>query len=189
MRVRQRLVRLERKFPAPPPPRPEDLARVQRWQQIAQRLMKMLEQALPLLDEGQQAQVMEGMAKFFDERDGPYKSWLQHVVDGWCRLPEVSPEAGQALLLAWLSPEVDGGTVCKHCGLEYPHHRKPPLSEWKVLPSKIPLQGPPPWYDLPEFFQACPSCGASRFEMDWPHLIQDKHNAWMECDGYMGLGR
>src|SRR5262249_55442703 len=88
MRVRQRLVHLERKHPPPPPPSPEDLALVQRWKQITQRLMKMLEQALPQMDEGQQAQVMQGMEKFFHEHDGPYKSWLQHLLDGSCRLPE-----------------------------------------------------------------------------------------------------
>jgi hypothetical protein len=57
-----------------------------------------------------------------------------------------------------------------------------------VLPGKIPLQGPPPWYDLPEFFQVCPNCGASRFEADWPHLVQDLDRPWMKLDGFMGPG-
>jgi hypothetical protein len=135
----------------------------------------------------QQEQVVRQLE--LDRSGGAYSRWLDDLQDGCCRLPELTPEAGRDVLLAWLSPEVDGGRICRQCGMEYPNHRHPPLSEWRVLPGKTPLQGPPPWYDLPEFFQNCPGCGASRFEMDWPHLIEGKHYPWMEWDGYMGVQR
>jgi hypothetical protein len=146
----------------------------------------MIEQAAPLLTDEQQEQILGGMEQIGRDTTGPYNRWLNDLLEGRCRLPKLSPEACKALLLAWLSPEVDGAMVCNQCGLEYPRHRAPSMSEWKVLPGKIPLQGPPPWYDLPEFFQTCPNCGDSRFNMDWPHLIRDKYYLWMELDGFMG---
>jgi hypothetical protein len=48
------------------------------------------------------------------------------------------------LLLAWLSPAVDGGAVCRRCGLEHPKHKAPPLSEWTLLPGKQHQVGLPP---------------------------------------------
>jgi hypothetical protein len=90
------------------------------------------------------------------------------------------------LLLAWLSPEADGGMVYNRCGLEYPRHRTPPLSTWRLFPGKRWGEGPPPWYDLPELFQACPNCGASTYDMDSPHLVAGHHPAWKELDGYVG---
>src|SRR5262249_7332955 len=104
-------------------------------------------------------------------------------------LPELTPEVGKELLLAWLSPEVDGGIVCRQCGLEYPKHRHPPMNEWRVLPGKVPLQGPPPWYDLPEVFQTCPNCGASRFEIDWRHRVRQFDGRWMKMDGFVEVVR
>jgi hypothetical protein len=64
--------------------------------------------------------------------------------------------------------------------LEYPH-RQMPISEWKVLPGKIPREGPPPWYDVPDFFRACPGCGASTLETDWAHLPIPQR-PWMNLD-------
>src|SRR5207244_12641127 len=74
---------------------------------------------------------------------------LRHLVPrsglgGRCRLPELPATVMKELLLTWISPEVDGGVACQHCGLEYPRYRTPPVSEWKVLPGKTPLQGSPP---------------------------------------------
>jgi hypothetical protein len=54
------------------------------------------------------------------------------------------------------------------------------------LDGKRPLEGPPPWYDLPCFFQVCPGCGASPFDMDWAHLVGEEHRPWMERDGFVG---
>jgi hypothetical protein len=90
------------------------------------------------------------------------------------------------LLVAWLSPEPDGGRVCNRCGLEYPRHRVPPVGTWRLLPGKQPGVGPPPIYDLPELFQSCPGCSASRYDCDWPHLVTGNHHVWKELDGYVG---
>ena len=60
------------------------------------------------------------------------------------------------------------------------------MNEWKLLPGKRPPEGPPPWYDLPEFFPSCPHCGASCREMNWPHLILQHDYPWKRLDGYVG---
>jgi hypothetical protein len=49
------------------------------------------------------------------------------------------------------------------------------------------MEGPPPWYDLPEFFLSCPHCQASRFEMNWPHLVPEHDYPWKQLDGFMGV--
>jgi len=121
------------------------------------------------------------------EDSGPYWRWLSDLCDGRSRLPALPPETMQALLLTWLSPEVNTyAIVCRQCGLEYPDHKSPPLSQWKLLPGKRPQEGPPPWYDLPCFFLVCPGCGASTFDMDWAHLVGQEHRSWMELDGFVG---
>jgi len=150
------------------------------------RLLGTTWQALPLMTEAEQEEVTCGLEQMCEWFKGPFGGWTHDLYLGRCRMPELSPETIKAVLLAWLSPEADGGMVCRGCGLEYPRHRSPPMNQWRVLPGKIPLQGPPPWYDLPEFFQACPNCGTSRFEIDWPHLVPDTERPWMNLDGFMG---
>jgi hypothetical protein len=102
-----------------------------------------------------------------------------------CRLPELTPAAMKELLPAWLAPEADGGMVCRQCGLKYPKHKSPPLSEWKLLPGKKPMEGLPPWYDPPYLFEACPGCGASRHEVDWPFQATCDL-PWKQLDGFVG---
>jgi hypothetical protein len=59
------------------------------------------------------------------------------------------------------------------------------LSEWKLLPGKKPMKGPPPWYDLAYLFEACPGCGASRHEVDWP--FQTGYDLpCKQLDGFVG---
>jgi hypothetical protein len=145
MRVRQRLVRLERLLQPPARPRPDEVFRERRWQEIWQRFTGFIERALPLLSAAEQEQVVSALEQLDGPFEGPYGDWLLHLSWGWCRLPDLSAEAGKSLLLAWLSPEADGSQVCTQCGLEYPDHRAPPMHEWKVLPGKTPLQDPPPW--------------------------------------------
>jgi hypothetical protein len=85
----------------------------------------------------------------------------------------------KAVLLAWLSPECGCfARVCRQCGLESPCHKRPPLSEWKLLPGKVPLEGPSPWYDLPDFFEAGPGCGAKLFNIDWPWFVESTSPPW-----------
>jgi hypothetical protein len=153
---------------------------------VLARWERLLGQALPLLGPADRGRVTAAATQLEEEFGGPYRDWLRHLAEGLCRLPQLPPAAMKDLLLAWLSPEADGGMVCRQCGLEYPRHRSPPLSEWKLLPGKRPLEGPPPWYDLPELFLACPGCGGSRFEIDWPNHTEQLQRPWKELDGFVG---
>jgi hypothetical protein len=184
--LHRRLGGLERLCPPPPAPPPEDEARQRRWRAVLRRWDALLGVAWPLLGPAEQEQLERALAQLVDESAGPLWDWLRGLRDGWSRLPELPPETTQALLLAWLSPEADRGMTCRHCGLEYPRHKSPPLSEWKLLPGKRPLEGPPPWYDLPEFFAACPGCGGSRFEADWPWQTAGVALPWKHLDGFVG---
>jgi hypothetical protein len=93
----------------------------------------------------------------------------------------MAPEATESVMLAWLSPECDtSARVCRECGLEYPERKKPPTSEWKVLPGKMPYVGEPPWFDLPDFFSSCPGFGASIYEVDPPHLVPSLNRPWKQ---------
>ena len=152
------------------------------------RFCRLLGQAEDLFSPDEDAAVEQGFRPLTEGRvlEGPYGRWLGHLMEGRCRLPELNPEAMKALLLAWLSSEVEGSWVCRGCGLEYPH-RKAPLSQWRLLPGKVPLVGSPPWYDLPAFFRACPHCGASDFDVEWAHPVTGGGRAWQELDGYVGV--
>jgi hypothetical protein len=186
MRLQRRVARLERLWPAPPPPLPEDNLRKKRWASVAHRFVLLARQAGELMCDAEREQVRLAVKQLMDNFGGPFAAWVRHLQDGWCRLPELQPAVMKELLLTWLRPEVDGGMVCSQCGLEYPKHKYPPTSEWKLLPGKKPREGPPPWYDLPQFFSACPNCGASSYDIDWPHLIRECCRPWMELDGFAG---
>jgi hypothetical protein len=143
------------------------------------RLGELFEAAGALMSEEEGQRVLDALDQFNDRQDGPFAGWFRDLTKEWCRLPDLAPAAMKAVLLAWLSPECDGrGQVCRQCGLEYPCHKHPPLSEWKLLPGKVPFEGPPPWYDLPEFFKACPGCGAALFDIDWPWFVESKSPPW-----------
>jgi hypothetical protein len=176
---KHRLARLEQK--APPPPPPPDQEHRKRIDRAFARLDRVVEAALDLMSEEEGARVIQAAAQWGADGSGPLGGWFTHLAEGKSWLPEVPPEVMRALLLAWISPECDGqGRVCVRCGLEYPCHKTPPLSQWKVLPGKVPLQGPPPWYDLPDFFAACPGCGASMKEIDWPWLVAPNTYPWQQ---------
>jgi hypothetical protein len=158
--------------------------------QVLSRWEGLFEKALPLLDADDQQRASQAVERLAAEYSGPYANWLRDLADGCCRLPELSAEAMRSLLLAWLSPEADSlAVVCTACGLECPHHKTPPISEWELLPGRQPFDGqPPPWYDLPHFFLACPHCGGSLFGsgMTWAHLVEKENYPWMQLDGYVG---
>jgi hypothetical protein len=144
MNLDRRLARLERALPAPPVPRPRDERRHRRWLQVARRCDSLLDAAWPLLAEEEQDRVTVALTLMTEDRAGPYAEWMRHLAKGWCRLPELSADAMKSLLLAWLSPDVEGSMVCRVCGLELPRHKYPPLSQWKLLPGREPLEGPAP---------------------------------------------
>jgi hypothetical protein len=161
------------------PPLPEDKERRQRVKRQFARLADLLEAAAALMSEEQGQRVLAALDLFNDRQDGPYADWFRDLARGRCRLPDMTPAAMKAVLLAWLSPECDCfARVCRQCGLEYPCHKRLPLSEWKVLPGKVPQQGPPPWYDLPDFFDACPGCGASLLDFDWASAVESCSPPW-----------
>jgi hypothetical protein len=186
MRWQKRLARLEAQVL---PRSPEDRDWQRRWAAIVERWLRLAEAAMPLLTDADQQRVVQALTQHVEDRHGAFADWFRDLSEGRCRLPELAPEVMQALLLAWLSPAADGGLVCRGCGLEYPRHRQPPLTTWKLLPGKKPGEGPPPWYDLPELFAACPNCGGSRFEIDWPHQTGEQERGWQRLDGYVGPSR
>lgn len=161
--------------------------RRERWGQVIDRWNELANKAALLMSEEDRGRVSQAIEQA-NELTGPLDEWLDDLAKGRCRLPDLTAETMRGLLLAWLSPSADGGIVCTACGLEYPRHKHPPLSEWKLLPGREWGVGPPPWYDLPEFFAACPHCGGSRYGsgMDWPHLVDGKSYPWMRLDGYAG---
>jgi hypothetical protein len=143
------------------------------------RLGELLEAALALMSEEEGQRVVDALEQFNDRQAGPFAGWFRDLAKERCRLPDLAPTAMKAVLLAWLSPECDSiARVCRQCGLEYPDHKRPPLSEWKLLPGKVPQQGPPPWYDLPDFFDACPGCGASIRDFDWATAVEGSSAPW-----------
>jgi hypothetical protein len=113
--------------------------------------------------------------------------WIEDVFQGRSRLPGcLTEEVMRSLVLIRLD-EADKcqpwEAVCLRCGLQYPMHRYPPISEWKLAPGCAPEERPLR-YDLPHFFDhdGCPACGASSKvgEMNWAHLIGDGH--WFAAD-------
>jgi hypothetical protein len=187
MPVRSRLERLEQKLPPPRPPSPESLRQVRRWKKLAGRLQELMKQADPLLTEDERALLDSFLESTEEGRRTPFDHWLFHLREGWCRLPELTPQTMKVLLLSWFAPGLNSYTsVCNQCGLEYPTLQAPPIGTWKLLPGKIPHKDPPPWYDLPAIFKSCPHCGASTYDITYTHQTRDQTLPWMELDGWMG---
>ena len=182
MKLHTRLDRLEQRLPPPPDDREEQ----RRWNRIASRFMRQTDRALALATETEQKQVAEALNDFVTQNRGPLARWLGDLREGRCRLPELSPEVMKAALLAWFHPDIDYSKVCNHCGLEYPDLKAPPMNEWRVLPGKVPQEGPPPWYDLPRVFDVCPGCGASTYDITWSHLTEGRDLPWKSLDCWLG---
>jgi hypothetical protein len=180
MKMNRRVERLEHSLP----PAADD-----RWQQcwdaVVDRFAQLVLDAEPLLVGDEQQRVGAALGQLVAERIGPLSAWLWHLREGWCRLPELSLPAMKDLLVAWVSPEAAGSRVCNRCGLDYPKHQTP-MTRWQLLPGKQYRVGPPPWFDLPDFFTACPSCGNSVFDVDSPHRTERTAHAWKELDGFVG---
>lgn len=184
-RMRTRLEELDRRLPALPIS--ENPHEVKRRRQLARRLVRLIQNASPLFTEEEDEKVASALAQWGETEMGPYSGWLRDLFQGHCRLPELAPESMKQLLLAWLSPDCDSLTsVCRNCGLLYPRRRRPPVTQWKLLPEKVPGEGALPRYDLPEFFSSCPGCGASPRDFDWSHLVREVSRPWMGLDGYVG---
>ena len=185
-RWRTRLAELERCLPKPL--LLEDPQREKRRLLVGQRLVRLCEQACELMTQEEQIDVAEGFKQWAEAVGGPYRWWFRDLFQGRCRLPELAPATMKELLVTWLSPDCDPMTqVCRGCGLLYPHPRLSSLRDLKLLPGKVPLVGPPPWYDFPVYFPSCPGCGASPNDIDWSHLVDRLDRPWMALDGYVGF--
>jgi hypothetical protein len=107
-------------------------------------------------------------------RDHPLKKWIFHLARRHSRLPDdLSEDVLRRVLDAYLAdPDLvdDVSYCCDRCQLQRPQRKRPPLSEWKLLPGKTWGVGEPPWYDLPEFFDNCPACGCTTW--NWTHLCE-----------------
>src|SRR5262245_56438399 len=127
---RRRLERLEAKAPPPPPEEfPMRRAELRRVKQLEQRLDQQLRAALAHMTAEEQEQVHKGLAEWEANLSGPFAGWLRDLCQGNCQLPDIAPGSLREVLLAWLSPQRDSwALVCRLCGMEYPTHKKPPLS-------------------------------------------------------------
>jgi hypothetical protein len=138
------------------------------------------------MSEVEQHQVVEALKASSEKCDGPLRRWVLNLQEGRCRLPELTPPVMKAVLFSWFRPGIDFEMTCNQCGLAYPHLDPGPTSSWRILPGRIPHQSPPPWYDLPRVFDACPNCGASTDDITWSHLADEMDLPWKKLDGWMG---
>jgi hypothetical protein len=61
------------------------------------------------------------LERWQDRQAGPYAGWFRDLARERCRLPDLTPSAMKAVLLAWLSSECDSkARLCRQCGLECP---------------------------------------------------------------------
>jgi hypothetical protein len=110
-----------------------------------------------------------GLSVYEAQRWGWLHGWLIAATRLECRLPpDVAPDALGRVIRVYLERytevAIPGRDVCSGCGLERPR-RHVPMDQWKVLPGKVPGEGPPPWYEHQDFFPACPHCGD---KVAWP---------------------
>jgi hypothetical protein len=122
-----------------------------------------------------------------DDERCPLWDWIENLYRGRCLLPEnLSAGLVRRLVLIRLdeADKCSFEAVCLHCGLQYPTHKTPPLSEWRLVPDCQPTDKPLR-YDLPSFFEhrGCPACGASSQSghMNWAHLLPDGY--WATHEG------
>jgi hypothetical protein len=114
---------------------------------------------------------------------GPYACWFDGLLLGWSRLPPLVPAAMKDLLLAWLEPAVAAGFVCRGCALAYPFRYWPQPARVKSFQVWPEGQGPP---RAPQFFAACPHCGAPNTDIHLPDDVEQHDHLWMLLDGYAG---
>jgi hypothetical protein len=176
----RRLARLQARLP---PPDPELDQRLQRCEPIFQRWDQLLDAAWPLLSDEGRGRVHAVVEQLHERLSGPYSGWFMGLLVGWSRLPLLAGAVMKDLLLAWLQPEVATGFVCRGCGLDYPFRyrpRKPEAERFMVWPEG----GAPP--RQPEFFAACPHCGAPNTDILMLDDVEQHDYPWKHLDGYAG---
>jgi hypothetical protein len=183
MKLRPRVERLEQVFP---PPTPEERQEQRRWRSVSDRLLRQLCDAFPVFadDPLVEAAVLE----FLDYDRGPLAQWLDDLRKGWSRVPELSAEVMRQVVFCWLHPGSGDAMVCNHCGLECPRSDLRHLNGWRD-PHRDQRAERARQEGWPRYFEACPCCGASTRDADWPHLIEGKNPPWKALDGWLGAGR
>ena len=146
--------------------------------------MELFAHGLPPLNPDEQGRVNEALAKLHARLSGPYALWFDSVLLGWSRLPLLAPPVMKDLLLTWLDPAMATGFACRSCGLKYPFRYWPRSEEAERFMVWPEGQGPPP--RAPEFFAACPHCGAANTDILLPDDVEGHDYPWMEQDGYAG---
>jgi hypothetical protein len=185
--LKHRLDRLDALIPKPPEPPPEVGEHWRRVKKVWNVMLRVLSDAWLLLSDEEQQAIMKAWENWLDNRTGKFADWLRSLQQGTSRMSKLAPGPMAAVCRAWLSPELGCYVhVCRQCGLATPDHKAPPTSEWKLLPGRVQGVGPPPWYDLPRFFDACPHCGADAFDFEYASNVADKDLAWKKLDGYAG---
>jgi hypothetical protein len=142
------------------------------------------EVAAALMSEEERARVAAALAELSRWHPGPYGTWRDNLAMGWSRLPALAPAVMKDLLLTRLDPAVATGFACRGCGLKYPFRYWPRSAEAErclVWPAG---QGPPP--RLPEFFAACPHCGAPNTDILTSDDVERQDYPWKHQDGYAG---
>jgi hypothetical protein len=149
--------------------RDREAAERQRWEETLHRFGEALPEDL-----------WDRVAAALEDGSCPLWDWIKNISRGRSRLPECLTEEVMRRLVLIRLDEADKcdsfEAVCLRCGLQYPMHKYPPLSEWKLAPGCSPGEQPLR-YDLPRFFDhdGCPACAASSTagDMNWAHLIGD----------------
>jgi len=177
----RRLARLEAKLP---PPSPELELRLQQCDPIFERWDALGAAAWPLLGAEEQGRVNEALGQLHERHAGPYALWFNGLLLGWSRLPPLAPPVMKDLLLTWLQPGVATGFACRDCGLIYPFRYWPQPAGTKSFQVWPQGQEPPP--RAPEFFAACPHCGAANTDIHMPDDVEQHDHPWMQLDGYAG---
>jgi hypothetical protein len=176
----RRLARLQARLPSPDPLVQQ---RLQQCEPIFQRWDQLLDAAWPLLSADERVRMHAALEQLHERQSGPYSSWFISLLVGWSRLPLLAPTVMKELLLVWLRPEVATAFVCRDCGLEYPFRywpRNPEAERFTVWPEG----GPPP--REPEFFAACPHCGAPNTDILSSDAVEQHDYPWKHLDGYAG---
>ena len=185
MKLRARVDRLDRQLPAAPPPTRKDRRQQRRWHAVAERFSDLLNKAEPLLSELEREQVRGALGADGDSR-GPFDRWLEDLKEGRSRIPHLQASTMKELLLAWLHPAAGQPMVCNQCGLEYPRLAGPRGIAVRHLPA-LPPQSTAP-YQVARLFDACPACGASRYDTTWPDRVPHSDLPWKKLDGWLGAG-
>jgi hypothetical protein len=146
--LRGRLDRLDKLIPPLPEPSKE--------QRSAEGLAAMLFEAIETasLTDEEAAKVSASLRAEVDR--GPYAEWFRALREGWCRIPEVTPAAMRAVMLAYADQPTSNSPalVCNGCGMF-----------------------------LPRDFGPCPVCRTEK-DRNWPWLARGTAR-WTHLDRHL----